>query len=234
MTPRFQPGTFTSIAADLHAVEVHGYDGPVHTRIRMTIVRLTDGRLWLCSPVPLDDALTARVEALGPVGFLVAPNSFHHLHLGAAHARWPEAALWVAPGVVPKHPELPIAGVLGEDEPPWIADVGVELLGGTVPMREAVFCHHASGSLIATDSLFNVQEDESAFTRAFWRLFGVWGRVAQSWAFWAMTRDRAAAAASARRVLAWDFDRLVVAHGDVLDEGAHAAVEAAYGWLLRG
>jgi len=33
-------------------------------------------------------------------------------------------------------------------------------------------------------------------------------------------------------VLAWDFDRIVVAHGDVVDNGGPAALRTAFDWLL--
>ena len=44
---------------------------------RMTILRLRNGELILHSPVALTPALRSAVELLGPVRFLVAPNSLH-------------------------------------------------------------------------------------------------------------------------------------------------------------
>jgi hypothetical protein len=46
---------------------------------RMTVVRLSGGRLWLHSPVPAIPELIEQVRALGEVAYLVAPNRFHHL-----------------------------------------------------------------------------------------------------------------------------------------------------------
>jgi len=40
-------------------------------------------------------------------------------------------------------------------------------------------------------------------------------------------KDPAALGASARRILAWPFERVIVAHNAVIDSGAHAAVERA-------
>jgi hypothetical protein len=34
-------------------------------------------------------------------------------------------------------------------------------------------------------------------------------------------------------MLAWDFDRIVVSHGDVLERGGKAAFEAAFARWLR-
>jgi hypothetical protein len=48
---------------------------------RMTVIRLGDGSLLLHSPVRIDDATRAAVDALGPVGAVVAPNLHHHFHV---------------------------------------------------------------------------------------------------------------------------------------------------------
>ncbi len=44
-------------------------------------------------------------------------------------------------------------------------------------------------------------------------------------------RDRRAMRASIERVLAWDFDRVTVTHGEVLESGGRAALAKAYAWL---
>ena len=41
-----------------------------------------------------------------------------------------------------------------------------------------------------------------------------------------------AARQALERILAWDFDRVVIAHGDVLGSGGSDALRAAYSWLL--
>ena len=46
-------------------------------------------------------------------------------------------------------------------------------------------------------------------------------------------RDRAAARQSLEQILAWDFDRVIVAHGDIRESGGREALKAGYAWLLR-
>ena len=48
-----------------------------------------------------------------------------------------------------------------------------------------------------------------------------------------LIRDRAAARASLQAILAWDIDRVVVAHGDVLETGGCAALARGYAWLFE-
>ncbi|HEX6240133.1 MAG TPA: hypothetical protein VFZ61_04545, partial [Polyangiales bacterium] len=56
---------------------------------RMSVLPLRDGTLALVSPIPIDDALAAQLDRLGPVSLLIAPNLLHHLYLGAASQRYP-------------------------------------------------------------------------------------------------------------------------------------------------
>ena len=88
---------------------------PIGTR--MTVVRLSSGALWLCSPVELDDALAAQLNALGPVEHLVGPNRFHHLYLGTALESYPNAQLHLAPGLAEKRPDLEGGHTLADDAP---------------------------------------------------------------------------------------------------------------------
>jgi hypothetical protein len=43
-----------------------------------------------------------------------------------------------------------------------------------------------------------------------------------------------AAKQALERILAWDFDRVVIAHGEVLESGGAEALRAGYAWLLAG
>ena len=64
---------------------------------RATIVRLRDGSLVLHSPLAIDDATAMRIDALGEVRFLLAPNCMHWMFLKAAKKRYPNARVFGAP-----------------------------------------------------------------------------------------------------------------------------------------
>mgnify|MGYP000986613782 CR=1 FL=1 len=79
-----------TLAEGVHTLEstlrIHaGFYLPVRT----TLLRLDDGSLLMISPLRIDDALAARVDALGPISHIVAPSNLHHLFVGEAAARWP-------------------------------------------------------------------------------------------------------------------------------------------------
>jgi hypothetical protein len=59
---------------------------------RMAVIRLSDGSLFVWSPVALPDSLSTSVNALGQVRHLVSPNALHHLFLGEWKSAYPSGA----------------------------------------------------------------------------------------------------------------------------------------------
>lgn len=209
------------------------YGLPVGTR--MTVVRLADGALWLHAPVSLDPALRRGLDALGPVRFAVAPNRMHHLYAGEVRQHYPESRLWVAPGLERKRPDLEIEGVLGDEAPAaWRGQVDQAFFRGRPYENEVVFFHRRSRTLLLCDLAFFFGPKAHPATRLLMRLIRSYGRFGPSRLDPLLIRDRKAARKSLERILAWDFDRIVVAHGDdVLETGGHEALRTGYAWLLE-
>jgi hypothetical protein len=200
---------------------------------RMTVIRLGDGSLLLHSPVLLDPELRRELDAIGRVCFTVAPNRVHHLHAGEVAGAYPGARLWVAPGLARKRPDLVFAGVLGDEAPAeWKEEVDQVFFRGRPYENEVVFLHRASRTLIMCDLAFNFGPRAAASTRLLMRLLRSYGRFGPSTLDPWLIRDRQAARQSLERILAWDFDRVVVAHGDVLESGGRDALRQGYSWLL--
>ena len=200
---------------------------------RMTVVRLADGSLLLHSPLELDPELRRELDSIGRIRFAVAPNRFHHLYAGGVAEAYPEARLWAAPGVERKRPDLEIAGVLGDEAPAeWRDEVDQVFFRGRPFENEVVFLHRASRTLILCDLAFNFGPRAAPFTRLLMRLLRGYGRFGPSSLDRILIRDRRAARDSLERILAWDFDRVVGAHGDVLERGGRDALRAGYSGLL--
>ena len=64
------------------------------------------------------------------------------------------------------------------------------------------------------------------------RLIRSYGRLGPSTLDPLLIRDRRAARESLERILAWDFDRIIVSHGEVLESGGHEILRRGYSWLL--
>jgi hypothetical protein len=93
--------------------------------------------------------------------------------------------------------------------------------------------HRASRSLICADAVHNVGAEKPFSSRIFYGLLGGWGGFKTNRFDRLVTRDRAAARESLQKVLAWDFERVVMSHGVVLERGGHAALRRAYAWLEK-
>jgi hypothetical protein len=198
---------------------------------RMTVVRL-GSELILHSPVPLDAATRAALDRLGRVRWIVGPSKVHHFSLGDYVAAYPDAMLCGAPGLPEKRPDLRFQCVLDDAvAPPWGAGLPMRQLRGAPMMNEVVLFHPPSRTLVLTDLAFNVPADGGG-ARVFHWLVGATGRFGPHRIVRLGIRDRAAAGASLEAMRAWDFDRVIVSHGDVLERGGKAAFERAFArWL---
>ncbi len=204
-------------------------------RTRMTVLRLEAG-LCLHSPVPLDDAARAQIEGLGRVVALVAPSNCHHLYFADAQRAFPHARTFGTTELRRKRPDLRFDEILDEDPPAcWAAQMDQVVIGNRV-MREVVLLHRASRTLVATDLVENFSDrtrGTNAMLRATMRTLGMWGRPRPAPELRWFTRDRAAARRAIERILAWDFDRAVIAHGDLLVHEPHQAIREAWRWVLQ-
>jgi hypothetical protein len=199
---------------------------------RMTVIRLADGGLWVHSPLRLTPELRQAVEALGPVRFLVAPNRFHHLFIGEWMAAYPQARAYAAPGLPEKRKDLSFHGVLYEQAPAeWAGQLEALPWRGAPLLNETVFFHRPSRTLVVTDTMHNVGPDAPASTRFVFRVFGGYGRMSTSLVERLVTRDRAAARRAVDTTLQWDFQRVILAHGHIVERDAAQAFREAYAWL---
>ncbi len=206
-----------AIAPDLWQVSTtKRFPGGVVLPVNGTIVRLPDGTVLLHSPIPIDDALAAEIEALGPVAHLVAPNALHHLWIADASRRWPRARVHAAPRVAQKQPALRIDAPLADGAPAeWGGALEGLLVGGAPFISEVVCFHHPSATLIATDLLFHITAPANRATRFLLAVAGTGGgRLAMSREWRLARRDRAAARAAAAHICAWPVARIVMAHGE--------------------
>lgn len=188
---------------------------------RMTIAALDEGGLALISPVPIDDALAEEIDALGAVRAVIAPNQMHHLYLLDALERYPDAGCFMAHGVEKKLGTRPPGAVeLGDEpDPLWKGVLEQVFVGGIPILNEHVFYHPRSKSLILTDLCFHYDPPPGGWSGIFLWLDGAYGKLAMSRLIGWVAKDRAAAREAIARILAWDFDAIVVTHGFNIPSG---------------
>jgi hypothetical protein len=199
---------------------------------RMTVIRLGDGTLFLHSPVQLDGETRTALDAIGEVRWVVAPSKVHHFFVGDYLKVYPAARAYAAPGLAEKRKDLRFEAVLGDTPPPeWRDAIDQHLVRGIPTMSEVVFLHRASRTLLLTDLAFNVAADRTAGARLFYWLVGAGGRFGPHRLVRTMIRDHTAARSSIARILEWDFDRIIVTHGNVLESAGRQHFAAAFAFL---
>ena len=158
---------------------------------------------------------------------VVAPSLLHHLHLAQAVERYRPVALWGPPGLAEKLPELGPLHVFGDDPWPHADQLEFVIVEGAPKRNEVVFFHRASRTIYTADLFFNIREPAGFLTPLTFRMMGIYKRfaAAKMWKRW--VTDRVAFGRSIEQILAWDFERIVVAHGEAVAHHGHTEFEAA-------
>jgi hypothetical protein len=227
MLEEFGPSLYS---ADGPTVPFFGFPYPT----RMAVARLSDGSAWVWSPVALTEQLAGAVEAIGPVRHIVSPNKIHHLFLAEWVDRWPDACLYAPPGLARKEPELRFDNELGDEaEPAWAADIDQVIFRGSFAMEEVAFFHRPSRTAIICDLI----QRHSVSNMTGWkgklmRLDGLVGEHGSTPREWRASFLRRGPARSARKkVLSWNPDRLLIAHGECAQSGATGIISGALNWI---
>ncbi|MBX3579829.1 MAG: DUF4336 domain-containing protein [Rhizobiaceae bacterium] len=219
-------------------------DGPTvvaaagfHYPTRMCLMRLANADLVVWSPVALSEQLREAVQAIGPVRFLVAPNSLHHSFLGDWQKAYPEALVFAPPGLREKRPDIRFDGDLAEGAmAAWEGEIDVAIVRGNRITTEVVLFHRDSATAIFADLL---QQFPAGWFKG-WRalvarldlMVAAEPQVPRK--FRLAFTDRQAAREGLGRVLAWPVQNVVMAHGPLVRGGGREFLKRAFGWLTGG
>lgn len=235
---------------------------PQHTPqlISPTLVRLTSGALAIFSPVKLTPEVRTHLQTLGNnVRYITAPDIEHHIYLGEWHVAYPDATI-IGPSGLPEkrasqklQPAVPFHVVFTPENkrslrigPDFDADFDYEYVHAHAN-KELVFNYRPDRTLIQADLFFNLPAREqysrtgesptagipsrffaglmSTAGNAFWQKRFVW------WV--SSSADRKAFGESVRRIEAWDWDRVVPCHGEVIESGGKGVFRKVFEWFLN-
>lgn len=199
---------------------------------QLVAVRLPSGGLWIHSPVPVTPELQTALAQLGEVRHVVGPNCYHDECLWRFQQAYPAALFHAAPGLAAAKPTVRFGAELSDTpHSDWSGIIEQHLVRGMPKFNEVVFFHTSSRSLIIADLAFNLGPDGPWLTALAMRLNGGWGRFGPTRFARTHIADRAAVRASLDRILAWDFDRIIVGHGRNIESGGKDALRAAFAFL---
>jgi hypothetical protein len=195
---------------------------------RMTIAKLGDGRLLVFSAIALAEDEMAKIDALGPVGFLVVPSGIHRMDIKAWAARYPRARVIAPAGARKKVEELvPVHATTLETGDPRVELVAVP---GTGDQEFAMLVTTGSTkTLVVTDLIFNLPRLHG-FAQFAYKLFGFGpGHPTQpALVRMGLVKDKEAMRAQLR---AWADDpaieRILVSHGAPIEHPRETLLELA-------
>ncbi|MDQ2075906.1 DUF4336 domain-containing protein [Marinimicrobium sp. ABcell2] len=228
--------TLKNVATDIWIADggwISFYGVPFPTR--MTVVRLANGDIWMHSPIADREGLSEAVAALGPVRHLIAPNWIHYAWVSPWQDRFQDAATWVSPGVVDrakgKGVPLIFDHELGNKAPlEWASEISQRVADSGIH-REVVFFHHASRTLILTDLIENFELTKMPWwTRPLLKLGGVCdpdGRMPRDMAATFQRRPEHIRSV-VDTMLAWDPERVILAHGRWYTENGTEELRRAF------
>ena len=206
---------------------------------RMTVVRLDDGKLWVHSPCKPDAQLKSEIDKLGEVTYIIAPGTFHHLYVSDFQSCYPDAESFLCPGLEKKRPDLRFDWILGNrPDPRWASAFDQVVIQGTRIISEVAFVHKDSKTLILVDLLENIGDDythEAGLLLKFWwkAVFHMWNNPKAAPEYQAGWGDREVVRKGLEKILSWDFDRIILAHGNLVESNARAVLIKAWENVLQ-
>ena len=205
----------------------------VRLRARTSVIRLDDGRLLVHSPAPPSDGWMSQLAEPGEVSWLVVPNCFHHLGTPAAAAAFPGAKILAPRSAAAKNPALRID--MDIHDPAFAAavpEIALVPLDGVPFLDETLLYHRPTETLLGADVVLWADETDHWTWRFAARVMGCFKRLRVPPDVKKKVVDKAAASRSLHALGALPIKRLIVAHGNIVDEAPMAQLLEA--WRMVG
>ena len=214
-----------SIATDIWLLRYPLPKFGVDIRRNVTVIRLSSGDLVIHSTAPFGPEDVATISGLGSPKWLVDSMLGHDTFSRDGREAFPDAS-YLGPTGFAADEEFPV-GELLPCPPEWGAELQVLEVEGVPSYGEYVCFHAASRTLIVADLVFNFDAQEPVWAELLLKL-AVSGdhHPGMSRPFKAAITDEDAFRSSMDAMFAWDFDRVIVGHGDVIETGGKEKIRA--------
>ena len=220
---------------------------------------MQNGALAVFSPTALTPEVRSTVSSLGDnVQYIAALDYEHHIFMSEWSRAFPSAALIGVEGLPEKREADPkTAGT--KFQYVWTAknkhemhidtefdrEFEVEYVNGHAN-KELVFLHKPDRTLIEADLMFNLpayeqfsKSGESPVTGFLTKLFNglqnttgnpIWQK---RFLWYLASKDKPSFNQSAKNIAAWDFERIVPCHGDVIEFEGKGIFRKVFEWHLN-
>lgn len=193
-------------------------------RRNTTVIRLASGKTVIHSTAPFSPTDVEAIRTLGEPGWIVDTLLRHDTFAAEGREAFPEIPYLAPPGFS-KDLDFPTGSLLPAPEE-WSGALEVIRVMGAPAMDEHVVFHKPSRTLIVADLVMNFGPHEPWWTEIMLKAAAVGGHHTPgiSRLYRASVEDEVAFRESLAEVLALDFDRVIVGHGDMIGANARALV----------
>ncbi|KAK7683456.1 hypothetical protein QCA50_013289 [Cerrena zonata] len=206
---------------------------------RSTAIKLNDGSVWVVASTPLTEATKTKLQELGEVKYIIAPNAFHNLYLKSFKEAYPDAKTI---GPVDLNAKL-------QEQQGWqldatISDTQPETAFGFEEEidycffsghknKDIAFLHKPSKTVIAADLLFNLPANEQysqGASKPWFPFINTWSPNSFLMRTFISLKveNPVTMKLQVAKVVGWEFDRWIPCHGDVAETGAKQLFKQAY------
>lgn len=199
----------------------------------VTAIQLSSGEVLIHSTAPFRNKAIEEIREIGEVAWITDPMLDHDTFSKQGAAAFSNAVFLAPEG---------FASLDGVDQRPllpspveWEPDIEVLLIEGAPSFSEHVFFHKPSKTLIVCDLLLNFPDVVSIWEGMLLRLgLGPYRAPGTSRRLKLAIKDKAAFRNSIEQVMKWDFESVVVGHGEPILQDARVNAYRAFqraGWI---
>ncbi|GAA5829244.1 hypothetical protein JCM3766R1_001034 [Sporobolomyces carnicolor] len=217
---------------------------------RSTAIKLRSGNVWLAASHPLCPETLQTIVAMGPVKHIAMFDAEHGMYTESYHKAFPDAKLYFPPSATKKWKS---AGLLSDNATnvftygegkgdPFEADTNGEIKSADFTKahlnEDIAFYHAPTKTLIEADLLMNLPPQEQYSKTSQRNSIPLLSKVTpgsgihQKMLWYLVSKDKQEMSRAAKEVAAWDFDRLIPCHGDVIEPGGKKAWLDTYAHFL--
>ncbi|MBU1996344.1 MAG: DUF4336 domain-containing protein, partial [Candidatus Omnitrophica bacterium] len=145
---------------------------------------------------------------------------------------YPAALVYASPGLPEKRKDVDFKYILKDNvENQWANYLGQKIFYCGEDFREVVFYHRETRTLIVADLIMNFRENTAVLTKLVLRIAGSYNKPITPVDTGLTANQKALAVASLDHILGWDFDRIILSHGDIIETGGKQVLAELFSWL---
>ncbi|KAH8830126.1 hypothetical protein DL96DRAFT_1591694 [Flagelloscypha sp. PMI_526] len=204
---------------------------------RSTAIRLNNGSVWVLASTPLTIDTKATLDAMGPVKWIMAGDVGHYLFIAEFAKAYPDAKVIAVKDLVQKLQEkdVRVDGAYGSDPEGTMYGFEEEIQAryfSGFANKDVAWVHGPSKTLVVADLIFNLPGTEQHSKSKASSKVPLLGSLKPSGSvhktFVYVGQDKVAMKRDVHAVAGWDFDRIIMCHGDVIETGGKAQWKEAY------